>query len=571
MPLNTGWNASGRMARAAALVLLVPVSGLMAFSAAAQDANPDWYEQTPLNAGLDAPPEGIDRDSPRSTMRNFLAAANANDFERAAHFLNLSEIPPEAQSRVGPEAAQKLAQVIERQVWVDWADLSSRPDAMIEVAGSSDPLAGEPRRNIPIATLQADNIPLDIRLARYRAEDGPKVWLFTPQTVRNVPPLYDVYGPRRYETYIPESLMREFSGLWLWEWIALPVLGALTLLLGWGARNVVLRLSNRTHRGWLSAALERSGLPLAMLVMATFVQILLHFVLSFSGPVNSILRPILTLLMVWGVGMAMLRVVDAILRRVTLRFVGDIDDKRSADERELYTSIYALRRLIVLVMVGFAIVIIMNWLNLFDTVGMALLASAGVLTVIAGIAGQAVLGNIMASLQIAFAKPVRIGDSVLFEGDWAYVEAIYYTFLRLRTWDHRRIVVPVTYFVSKPFENWSVTEAKMMKVVKLTLDHRADVSILRNKFEELIAADDDILDQDETGAYTYATNHGPEGLEVSFFAMMPDPSTGWSAQSRLREDFLAWIAAEHADWWPRERVMGAEGDEDRQGGAAAAE
>lgn len=384
--------------------------------------------------------------------------------------------------------------------------------------------------------------------------------------MRNVPPLYDAFGPSRYEPYIPESLKREYWGLWLWEWIGLPLIGLLTLLLGWGTRRLVLLWSARSRYGLVSSALERSGMPLAMLVMAAFWQVLLSWVLSFSGPVNSILRPILTVMMVWGVGMALLRGVDALLKRITLRFVGDIDDRRSADEREIYTSIYALRRLIVLIMVGFAVVIVMNWLNLFETVGMALLASAGVLTVIAGIAGQAVLGNIMASLQIAFAKPVRIGDSVLFEGDWAYVEAIFYTYMRLRTWDHRRIIVPVTYFVSKPFENWSVTEAKMMKVVKLTLDHRADVGVLREKFEKLIAEDEDIMHDDPDGAFAYATNHGPDGLEVSFYAMMPDPSTGWTAEARLREQFLSWIAAEHPEWWPRERVMGAEGDADGAAG-----
>ncbi|SDY34301.1 mechanosensitive ion channel family protein [Citreimonas salinaria] len=569
MPLNPGCNPAGRIAlRSAAIVILAVICGLWVVPVLAQDDGgaSEWYSQSSINEGLGPAPNLIDRDTPRTTVRGFLNAARENDFERAAHFLNLTEVPQEAQSRVGPLAARQLAEVIQRQVWIDWSDLSARPDAIQEVAASSDPLAGQPRRNIRIARLEANDTLYDIRIGRYRAGDDRPVWLFTPQTVRNIPPLYDTFGPRRYEAYIPQSLKREVSGLWLWEWIALPLIGALTLLLGWGTRSIVLRQSRRTKRGWLEAALERSGLPLAMLVMAGFVQILLHWVLTFSGPVNAILRPILTLLMVWGVGMAMLRVVDAVLKRVTLRFVGDIDDKRGADEREIYTSIYALRRLILLVMVGFAIVIVMNWLNLFDTVGMALLASAGVLTVIAGIAGQAVLGNIMASLQIAFAKPVRIGDSVLFEGDWAYVESIYYTFLRLRTWDHRRIVVPVTYFISKPFENWSVTEAKMMKVVKLTLDHRADVGTLREQFEKLIAEDEDIMDDDPAGAFAYATNHGPDGLEVSFYAMMPDPSTGWSAEARLREQFVSWIAAEHPEWWPRERVMDAEGDEDGGGG-----
>jgi small-conductance mechanosensitive channel len=256
---------------------------------------------------------------------------------------------------------------------------------------------------------------------------------------------------------------------------------------------------------------------------------------------------------VWGVGVTALRILDAVLHRITLRFVGEIDDKRGRDEREFYTSIYALRRLIILLMVGVALLVVLAQLNLFDSVGLTLLASAGVLTVVFGIAGQAVLGNILASLQIAFAKPVRIGDSVLFEGNWAYVEAIFYTFLRLRTWDHRRIVVPVTYFVSKPFENWSVAEARMMKVIDLRLDHRADMEILRTQFDKLVREDADISESDS--ALTMSTGHTADGLQVSFFAMMDDPSTGWMVQCRLRERMTAFVRDNHPAWFPRERVQ----------------
>ena len=530
---------------------------LTAGIAVAQEAADGWYEQDRINSGLAAPPDSIDRSTPRTTMRGFLRAASSGRAEVAAHFLNLAEIEPERQAGFGPEIARKLSSIIERQVWIDWTDLSTRPDAMIEAIGSSDPRAGQVRRNLSIATLEADGTAYDIRLARYKAPEAEAVWLFTPQTIRNVGPLYEVFGPKYYEQFIPQSLKTPFLGLWLWEWIALPLAALFTLLLGWLSSFTVTWLSNRSGRAWLSTGLERSALPLAILVMAGTVQMLLSWVLTFSGPVNAILRPLLTVLMVWGFGMALLRIIDAILNRITLRFIGEIDDKRSADERELYTSIYALRRLIVLLMVGFAAVVALSQLNLFDSIGMTLLASAGVLTVVFGIAGQAVLGNIMASLQIAFAKPVRIGDSVLFEGDWAYVEAIFYTFLRLRTWDHRRIVVPVTYFVSRPFENWSVTEARMMKVIKLRLDHRADVEELRKTFDRMVHDDPDVLDPDD--ALTYATEQNADGFEISFYAMMPDPSTGWAAQSRLREQLMAHIRENHPDWWPRERVMDADG------------
>ncbi|MGK7650984.1 mechanosensitive ion channel family protein [Roseovarius sp. B08] len=537
------------------------------FEAAAQDGSDYWYASETLNSGLsETVGSGLDRSTPRQSMRGFIASADAGDFTRAAHYLNLSRLEPSVQSERGPILARKLASVLARQVWIDWTSLPARPDARIEQSGGSADRAGQPRRDLAIETLEADETAYDIRLARYKPTDAPAVWLFTPQTVDNTGPLYSAFGPRKYEDLIPTVLKREIWGLWLWEWIAVPLAAGGVLLLGWATYAAVTALSKRADRGWLRVGLERSGLPLAILVMAASGQMILSWVLSFSGQIQAFLRPTLTILMVWGVGMTLLRMLDAMLHRITLRFVGEIDDKRGRDEREFYTSIYALRRLIVLVMVGLAAIVILAQLNLFDSVGMTLLASAGVLTVIFGIAGQAVLGNILASLQIAFAKPVRIGDAILFEGDWAYVEAIFYTFMRLRTWDLRRIVVPVTYFVARPFENWSVTEARMMRVIDLWLDPLCDVDALRRKFSSLLHEDPDISEPDN--AFTYTTDHTAEGLKISFFAMMPDPSTGWTVQSRLREQLLAFLRDNHPDWLVRERVLDVGNNEKGDGSSA---
>ena len=518
----------------------------------AQDASDYWYDTDTAATGF-GDPYDPDRTTPRQTMRGFTRASDANDLERAARYLNLSRLDPDERSVRGAEIANQLAAVIERQVWIDWTDLPARADARIEQAQNSSGRAGQPRRDLHTETLEAFGNAFDIRMARYKPPNGPALWLFTPQTVENVAPLYEAFGPREFESLIPEQLKREVGELWLWEWIIIPLSGLSVFLLAFGTYSLVTRLSKRTTRAWLRTGLDRSALPLAILIIGTSGQLFLIWVVSFSGPVQAFLRPLLSILMVWGIGMTLLRMLDAILHRITLRFVGEIDDKRDRDERELHTSIYALRRLIVLVMVAIAAVVVLARLNLFDSVGMTLLASAGVLTVIFGIAGQAVLGNIIASLQITFAKPVRIGDAVLFEGDWAYVEAIFYTFVRLRTWDKRRIVVPVTYFIAKPFENWSVTERQMMRVIELWMDPRCDVDVLRKKFEALLHEDPDIADPENS--FTYTTAHTPDGLAIGFYATMPDPATGWTVQSRLREQLLAYVRDEHPDWLPRERVM----------------
>lgn len=533
--------------------LIICACLLVVSAAAAQEDPQSWYLQETINEGLAERPEELKLATPRSTLRTFVELADKRRFETAAHVLNLKDLVPEEQQARGAAIARQLHEVLDRRVWIDWSALPSRPDAKVEDGSGRNPQAGQVRRDLEIKLLEVNGRAYEIRIGRYKAgEDADPVWLFTPQTVEDVAPLHAAFGPRAFERFIPWQLQQKFGGLRQWEWIALPVLIGLVLLLGWIVNRAVSWLAGRVTHGFFNHALDRAGIPLALFAMAMAAQVVLDLVVSFSGPVTSVVQPILVLVMACAIGIALLRSVDTILDRVTRRFVGEIDDTRGLEKRELYTSIYALRRVIVLVMVGFAAFYVLSRLNLFESFGITLLASAGVLTVLLGIAGQAVLGNILASLQIALAKPVRIGDSVLFEGEWAYVETIFYTYLRLRTWDERRIVVPVTYFVTRPFENWSVTDARIMKTIKLSLDHAADIEVLRDKFRELAEADEGVIEPDQLSAYV--TAHSEDGQDMTFYAMTPDPSTGWQTEMRLREGLLRFIQSEHPDWWPHERV-----------------
>ncbi|WP_138934437.1 mechanosensitive ion channel family protein [Roseovarius arcticus] len=518
----------------------------------AQEENQSWYEAEVSILRPDESGTAVQRRTPREAVRNFVQLAEAGEFADAALYLNLADLPEADRAVDGKRLARQLALVIERQLWIDWAGLSARPDAMIETGTSQNALAGRARRDIGLKLIEVDGQAYEIRLARYKADGIAPVWMFTPQTVQNIPLLYEAFGPRRFESYIPNSLKQPIGGLRMWEWVMLPVMLIALLGLGWAVYSGTRWASGKLRQTLMRQALERSRIPLSMVAVAIAAQFMLSLGISFSGPATTILRPFLLVVMVAGLGLTALKIVDAVLDRITVSVIGEIDDTRSLDERELYTSIYAVRRIIVLLMVGVAIMVVLLRLNLFGSLGMSLLASAGVLTVLLGIAGQAVLGNIMSSLQIALAKPIRIGDSILFEGDWAYVESIFYTFLRLRTWDERRIIVPVKYFVSQPFENWSVTDARILKTITVFLDHAADMDKLRDVFFDLAKKDKGVIQHEHL--FAAVTAHDENGQELSFYAMSPDPSTAWETSMRLREAMLAHIRDAHPDWWPKERL-----------------
>lgn len=195
----------------------------------------------------------------------------------------------------------------------------------------------------------------------------------------------------------------------------------------------------------------------------------------------------------------------------------------------------------------------LSQIELFETLGLSLLASASVLAVLVGIAGQAVLGNILSSFQVSLAKPIRIGDLVMFEGQWCYVEGIFYTFIRLRVWDERRLIVPVTYFVSQPFENLSIKNAKMYRKLELILHLSADVELIRHKFFEFAEEEENVVEHHKLCCYV--TGQTEKSQTITCYLMATDPFAGWVAEMQIRERLMNFIRTYHPEWWPRDIVV----------------
>lgn len=529
----------------------------------------NWFEVERLNPGLGRPPDRIDRSTPQGAIESFLGAVRAGDAAAAAHLLDLSGFEAAAQREAGSDLAAKLGEVVERRLWIDWGDLPDRPDALVETGSSENPLAGKPRRSLRLDILDLDNRPVSIRLNRIKPASGDPAWVFSRQTVANIDELHRLYGPGWFERRLPAGWRAQ--SLWSlrpWEFVALPLAVVFSagcfFLFRWSLGLLARRL--KWERGQTAAREART--PLALFLSVVVLDYLANTALAFSAPITAILSPTLITAMAVAVTLAILRVIDSVLDIVTRRYIGEIDDEQSAEERSFYTSIYALRRIVLLLAFVFGVGLVLMQLHLIQSIGVTLLASAGVLTVILGIAGQTVLGNILASLQIAIAKPIRIGDSVYYEGDWAYVESIFYTFVRLRTWDDRRLIVPVQYFISNPFENWSMQDAKMTRTFTLVVDHAADVEALREAFTGFAADDEDVIE--EEGIKVLVDDHDHNGQHVRFYATAENPTAAWAMHARLREQMLRWVEENHPQWWPRERVteVGKGGDAAQSGGAA---
>ena len=177
------------------LAIALLFSSLCVGQASEDDKEMRWFSIESLNAGLDRPPEEVSRLTPRDSIRSFLELTKQQNFSAAAHLLNLSDLSAAEQREKGPEVARQLAAVLRRGEWIDTSDLPARQDAVIEDPAGQNPQAGQPRRNLEIASLRAKGQAYDIRLARYRVGDEDPVWLITPDSLSPVPLLYEKYGP----------------------------------------------------------------------------------------------------------------------------------------------------------------------------------------------------------------------------------------------------------------------------------------------------------------------------------------------------------------------------------------
>ena len=437
--------------------------------------------------------------------------------------------------------ARELYDVLDRKALIDWSRLMDRPDGMDAMASSDSAVAGQPRRSVLIASIDLDGRPVSIRVDRMKTETGDPYWLFSPNSLENVPALFDRYGPSQFEQALPAALRNEaFWGLRWWEVAGLPVLVLAGLLVGWltyRAMTIGQRNMNRLGLPTLLRAARPAAVVFAVTSLLGFAS---RNVFVFSGPIDVVMTPLLITGYVVALLWLIINVVDVILDSLVSFEGDDLTEVGEGQEyhREIATTLAAVRRLLIVViaLIGFGAVL--SQANILRTLGFSLLASAGALTLVAAYAARNVLANIMASVQIALNKSARLGDKVMFKGYLCSVERINFTFVQLRVWTGERLVVPVGEFVETVFENWTMKDPFIIRTVTLRLAHEADVGAIRQIYEEVMADQEGDLGGEENMG-VLVTGHDVFGKEVLFKVPCCDPNTSWSIACEVREKLLA--------------------------------
>lgn len=508
----------------------------------AQGTSPLVYqvESAPNGDGTGDPELFLD--TPMGLIESFMMAGEREDWRGASHALDFTNIERRGTQASREELAAQLYHLMNHTVAIDWAQLPDRPDAMDTDASSKNPMAGVARRSLSIAMLELGNRRVPIRLARVQAPGGEPVWVFSRQTVDNVPALYRKYGPTGFEEMLPATLRQPAAWtLAWWELIALPLLLIVAALAGLGTYVAIRRWREHYDTDTkLGGVLQAIHLPVTLLAFAGTFALVRNSVLRLSGPAKDLLDPFQLILVIGAILGIALAAIEAMFELATNRRTDELEAPGNHEDRNFYTKLSAIRRIVTALLLLAAVGFLLVASNIADTLGFSILASAGAMGLVLAFAARKVLGDIMASVQIAFAQTARIGDAVQFEGQWCFVEKIGFTHLRLRTWDERRVIAPVSTFTGESFENWTKQDASLMTHVELELDNRADVDALREEFLQFAQQDEDVIDPED--AVCEVVGQHARAKTVRFMARASDPKTGWSMHCRMREHMLAYAA-----------------------------
>jgi small-conductance mechanosensitive channel len=294
--------------------------------------------------------------------------------------------------------------------------------------------------------------------------------------------------------------------------------------------------------------LETTSGPSKLAVCLVAVAVVLPL-----APLNDDLRNALTHLFAVAsialIGWISIRAVDLVAARYLQRYRLEIEENFLA--RKHVTQVRVFKRVIDTIIV---IVAVSTALMTFESVkqyGVSLFASAGAAGLVVGLAARPLLSNLIAGVQIAVTQPIRIEDAVIIENEWGWVEDIASTYVVIRLWDWRRMVVPLAYFIERPFQNWTRDAASLIGSIILHVDYAADVPKIRERLERVVQ-ESKLWDGAVVNLQVVDTN--ARTMELRALVSARNAPQAWDLRCEMREKLVAFLQAEMPEALPRDRA-----------------
>lgn len=228
-----------------------------------------------------------------------------------------------------------------------------------------------------------------------------------------------------------------------------------------------------------------------------------------------------------------------------------VDVAENLEARKVRTQMGMVRRILITVITVLAFALVLVSFEPLRELGTGLLASAGLAGLVIGFAAQKALGNLLAGFQIAFTQPVRIDDVVVVEGEWGRIEELTLTYVVVRIWDERRLILPISYLLENPFQNWTRVSADLLGTIYLRLDYTVPIEEIRAELGRIVEGSEH---WDGRLWRVHVTDAGERTLEVRALVSAADSGAAWELRCEVREKLVEWVGRAYPQALPRMRA-----------------
>ena len=344
-------------------------------------------------------------------------------------------------------------------------------------------------------------------------------------------------------TAIPED-----AQAWLISVLVVTIAIGLAVLAHWAVFAAFGRLTKRTS-SIIDNSFVHNGKRPARFVFAILALLLVLPGLGIGDDIKASAQRVLTLALTAAVGWLAFSLTRIINDVVAARY--DLSAADNLTAREVHTRVQLLQRIFAATILILTICLILMAIPGIRQIGITIFASAGIIGIVAGLAARPALSNLIAGVQLALTQPIRIDDVVIVEGEWGWIEEIRMTFVVVRVWDLRRLIVPLSYFIETPFQNWTRKTADILGTVFFYTDYTVSVQRVREELHRILKGSD-LWDGEIWGLQV--TNTTEQTLELRALMGAHNSGDAWNLRCHVREKLIEFLQKEYPEALPRLRA-----------------
>jgi small-conductance mechanosensitive channel len=342
--------------------------------------------------------------------------------------------------------------------------------------------------------------------------------------------------------------------------INFPLKDLLTYLIIVAATFVVLYVSyqiiNKLVKRWEKESSDeliyklRLNLRLPVILLISILSIWLPFLfVEMPEVIAKTANKILSILLIIVIAWVLIRLVKLIKHLVLRQY--DIEQKDNLTARRVYTQFRIIERILIFLILIIAISLVLMTFSEIRRIGVSLITSAGVTGIILGLAAQKLIAGVLSGIQLAITQPIRIDDVVVVENEWGRIEEINLTYVVVKIWDERRLVLPSSYFIEKPFQNWTRTNSDIMGTVFIYTDYNVPFDELRSELTRLLN-ESDLWDKKVN--VLQVTNATEKTVEIRALVSAENSGNAWDLRVYIREQLIKFLQEKYPESLPKSRV-----------------